>query len=62
MINSGEEQIDFDCTDCGRHFCTEDPDHSEAKDGMCGYCSEDYPSQSEMVDEMNESADREGIR
>ena len=34
-----EAQIDFDCSECGNHFCTEDPEHKAHKDGMCGYCS-----------------------
>ncbi len=35
-----EDQVNFDCKDCGRTFCTESEDHENSEGGVCGYCCE----------------------
>ena len=38
MRNHDEAQIDFDCTLCGRHFCTEDAEQEDSVDEVCASC------------------------
>jgi len=35
------DQVNFDCTQCGRTFCTENDTGDKSRDGMCNGCTED---------------------